>query len=392
MQIRKLTADDAVASAKLFAIAYESSSDVASVGATIAPHIWGAFQQDTLCSQMISTPYQIRFAGQWVPMAGIGGVSTFPQSRRYGAVRELFMHLFPLMREGGQIFSVLFPFAYDFYRKYGYEALYRYHRYTIPFSLFASLPAHPYVRFYEPADTVTPFNEIYSTFVANRNLAIFRDEEGWRKRVLSSDPWRERKYSYLVDDEQGMLHAYVTFQPTDSKEGRCMRVLDWAVDDMRHLISLFGFLKSFASHFQTIEFSAPTDLLPEVIFGEFHQMQCTTHWSGMVKIVDVAAALRLLRWPTTAGRIVLRVNDAGTAWNNDTFAITYGDGNVEVALSQLPYDLALDIHSLTRLIFGTVSITDATVKFFPGIDIVTKDLTVLCEIFQQRPMLLNDHF
>ena len=392
MQIRKLTPTDAVASAKLFAIAYESSSDVAAAEGQISPHLWGAFQQDRLCSQMISTPYQMRFAGQWVDMAGIGGVSTFPESRRYGAVRELFAHLFPLMREAGQVFSLLFPFAYGFYRKYAYEALYRFNRYTVPFSLFTPLPQHPYVRFYEPDDAIAPFSAIYNTFVAERNLAIFRDEASWRKRILSSDPWRERKYAYLIDDDQGVPHGYVIFQPAESKDGRCMRVLEWVVDDMQYLGSLFGFLKSFASHYQTIEFTAPTDLLPEVLFGEFHQLQCTTHWSGMVKIVDVAAALRLMRWPENAGALVLRVHDDSAAWNDGSYAISYGNGQVVVEASQLPYDLALDVRTLTRLLFGTLSFTDPTLQLCPGLDIATQERTALTEIFQHRPLYLNDYF
>jgi predicted acetyltransferase len=58
--------------------------------------------------------------GKVFPMAGIGGVASFPQARRKGHVRRMLAYSFELMRERGQPVSTLYPFRDSFYEQLGY--------------------------------------------------------------------------------------------------------------------------------------------------------------------------------------------------------------------------------------------------------------------------------
>ena len=58
--------------------------------------------------------------GKVFPMGGIGGVATFPQSRRKGHVRKMMARSFELMHEQGMAVSTLYPFRDSFYERLGY--------------------------------------------------------------------------------------------------------------------------------------------------------------------------------------------------------------------------------------------------------------------------------
>ena len=80
-----------------------------------------------------------RYAGGWIPTMTVGGVGTSPQYRRQGAVRALLEKLMPAARENGWYVSILHPFSFSFYRKFGYEDVSEIRRWRIP---LASLPKY----------------------------------------------------------------------------------------------------------------------------------------------------------------------------------------------------------------------------------------------------------
>ena len=83
---------------------------------------WGAFDEDgTMMAKIIDNKYDFYFDGQVIPCGGIGGVSTLPEYRDRGAVREIFRALLPDAYRSGEILSTLYPFNHEFYRKQGYE-------------------------------------------------------------------------------------------------------------------------------------------------------------------------------------------------------------------------------------------------------------------------------
>ena len=392
-QVRMLEPADALASSKLATVAFGMSRDVQALAQQFRTNIcWGAFAEGTLCSQMAAIPFAIRFDGRWTPMCGIGGVATLPPYRRAGAVRKLFTHLFPVMRAAGQAFSVLFPFSYAYYRRFGYEAVYRYRRVTLPFTLLEKFPRHQAAHFYEPGESCAEFNALYECFTAGRQLALRRDADNWQQRLLPADPWKERKHAYLLNDADGNACAYFIFQPDESAGKCCMRIHDWAVRDAGSLPLLFGFLRTFGAHFETLEMTMPTGLLPELLFNELSQVQCGDGWSAMARLVDVEAALRLLRRPSAASRVVLRVVDDILAWNNDTFAITCGEQETAVSRVGEAADMTVDVRTLARLLLGTLGLDDPFAALLPGLEITARDPSGLRAMFPRKAMWMNDHF
>ena len=64
---------------------------------------------------------QTRFAGSNITTLAIGGVGTAPEYRRNGCVRAMFEEILPKAKENGWAVSILHPFSFSYYRKFGYE-------------------------------------------------------------------------------------------------------------------------------------------------------------------------------------------------------------------------------------------------------------------------------
>jgi|LFRM01.1.fsa_nt_gb predicted acetyltransferase len=74
------------------------------------------------CLQLL--PYIMSLRGREVPVYYIVGVGTWPEDRGQGLAKKLLQYGNDVMKERGYDISVLLPFQYDFYRKYGWEVCY----------------------------------------------------------------------------------------------------------------------------------------------------------------------------------------------------------------------------------------------------------------------------
>ena len=70
-------------------------------------------------------PHRIRLGHQVYPVNYVSGVATLPEFRNRGLVRELFTFAFPVMQKRKQPISLLVPFDYGFYEKFGYKQCYQ---------------------------------------------------------------------------------------------------------------------------------------------------------------------------------------------------------------------------------------------------------------------------
>ena len=76
--------------------------------------------------------YNTYFEGKIAKMAGIAGVSSLPENRGEGNIEDLFKFALKYMNDNDFIFSALGPFAFQYYRKFGYEWCYTWQLVSIP--------------------------------------------------------------------------------------------------------------------------------------------------------------------------------------------------------------------------------------------------------------------
>ena len=120
MDARKLqTAQEYLEARRISTIAFVGSMDAEKAMKEIeeerakgdgSAEYWGSFAEDgTMTSHLINNIYHILYDGRIVLSGGIGNVSSLPEHRRQGGIREIFRAMFADMRARGFVFSALYP-------------------------------------------------------------------------------------------------------------------------------------------------------------------------------------------------------------------------------------------------------------------------------------------
>jgi predicted acetyltransferase len=99
---------------------------------------FGAFVGEDMVAGLSVTYYPVRLFGRTVLMGGVGGVATQPEHRRHRHVAKLLELALERMRKRGVLVSMLYPFKYSFYRKYGWEHASDNLRMVLPMSALSS--------------------------------------------------------------------------------------------------------------------------------------------------------------------------------------------------------------------------------------------------------------
>ncbi|MFB9757833.1 GNAT family N-acetyltransferase [Ectobacillus funiculus] len=187
MQIRQLTDQefDERVELSMYAFQYElAAEEMTEVRSRFKPEeTWGVFIQNRLAAQLTLIPLQIYLHGKTFSMGGIASVSTWPEFRRQGLVAHLLTHAMELMKENGQTISFLTPFAFDFYRKYGWETYIDYKRYEIETAL---LPKRKETGGHVEQRTgnIELLSGIYEEYASRYNGTLRRTKEWWETLVL----------------------------------------------------------------------------------------------------------------------------------------------------------------------------------------------------------------
>lgn len=92
-----------------------------------------------LVASMICTPGAARFGDDIVPICAVGGVATLPEYRQHGYAGQMMEYSVRLLHEKGYHTSALWPFSFEYYRKFGWELGAEDRRYTVPSELAAQL-------------------------------------------------------------------------------------------------------------------------------------------------------------------------------------------------------------------------------------------------------------
>ena len=394
MGVRRLRPEEQIIGSKIEAIAFASQRDFSA--AEREPE---RFQEDyelgrgyfdasgKLCACLYVIPFKYRFDGHTVEMGGIAGVATLPEERSKGYPGELLRYALQEMHENGQPFSYLHPISIPFYRRFGYECCYEEASLTIPISAFRHFRRHGEVELCLPGQDRGAIEALYNRFIADKNLALVRDERRW-SRLLGKDPYLTRQYTYVWRDAAGEPRGYLVFEAVTGGEPE-MNVWELIWLDYEALEGIFGFIHRLATVYKTVRWRTPHTLNLHPFFPEPRDIRSAVSPAGMNRIVDVARALALASYPGESGRLTLQVRDAFLEWNDGTFVVSWGPGGATVSREQRPPDLTCSIEVLAQLLTGYTTIDDYLGR--PDVK-VHRQHALLSAVFRHKKLFVNDHF
>jgi len=334
-------------------------------------------------------PYEMRLNGSDVKVGGIGGVVTLPEARGFGYIRRLMEKMFEEMIDAGQVYSFLFPFSYTFYRKFGYEICHQKRLIRIPISEFGGFGYPKNLEAYTNGDSYKPFAEIYETFVKDRNFALKRDKKTWGE-LLDRDPYKRLEFTYLHYTNKN-ADAYIMYNVAEqSEDGSVMKITELCWKTPEALRGIFGFISKMGAEFEAVEWLAPDDINPNMLFPEAFNHDWKETPGGMLRILDANAALNNLTAPNLSGKINIKITDAFCEKNNAVYAVEWQNGCLTAAKTQKKEpDISISIETLAQFISGYITPQQAAFK--NGASINNK-LTELSALFPRKSAFITEHF
>jgi len=357
MQIRNIREDEKELSIALseFAFQYKLTPERREqVLAEMKPErVWAYFDNENLVSKMTILPFEAWLHGVKFKMGGIAGVATWPEYRRKGLVSGLLKHGLKSMREQGQTISILHPFSFPFYRKFGWETLTDFRKYELETNQLPVYP--PYAGTICRERNAAKLQEVYEPFAARYSGMLVRDEVWWQKLL------RDKNDNVAIyENADGAVRGYLMYSVKD----HAMAVEELVALDEESRRALWRFIADHDSMMKKITVTAPMDDALPFLLADPRIKQETIPYC-MARIVDVLPLLERFPWaPIRPGdepesRIRLRVRDEHAPWNNGVYALARQGETVTVGIVESDAAgaaggdaLDCDIATLSAMLFG----------------------------------------
>jgi predicted acetyltransferase len=286
--------------------------------------------------------------GRPVPMGGVAAVATHPAYRRRKLAGGLMRAILDAMRERGIHLSMLDPFEHAFYRAYGWELANDAVLYTLKPLQLARCDEQRDVRGYREED-LPRLRELHDRRGAAHQLCVRRDEKYWSK-LLSEDGREAAVYA-----PDGEVRGYALYRHKEWPEGREPQRTLYLEEVVWSTPASYRALLSFAGSYDPGEFdvrhyTSPGERLHPYLRSA--HVKAELQPDNMLRLVDVAGALRLLKRPAESP-LVLEVSDDGVPKNAGEY--TLGEAGEVVRGSEAAERVALDVRQLAQLYAGYLS-------------------------------------
>ncbi len=346
---------------------------------------WGAFREDgTLMAHIINHQFESWLDGAPVRNGGIGAVSTLPEYRTEGAVREIFGKLLRHAYADGEVISTLYPFSHAFYRKFGYETVCWKSVYEFAPQVLQGYAFRGEAKLWKQGDPTDAWTALYNRFASAFNLTIRRDDKRMAEH-MKGEYYKDRKFCYLLSEGEQPV-ASLIFQDIRHDPQAILEVRDLAWDGPAGFRAILGFLARFSADYGTIRLFLPRDLeLLSVIRSPLaYDIQKTTEQNYMIRVINAVKLLEAMRKPADC-RFVVEVADDLIPENRGVWEVT-AEGVSPVKKAP---DLRVSEKALGQLACGAVSLAEALLREDTE---VLGNRETLERVFVRKPILVEDHY
>ncbi|MHA6481471.1 GNAT family N-acetyltransferase [Paenibacillus sp. strain BS8-2] len=313
---------------------------------------WVVLVDDKLAAQAGVLELQTYIGGKAYATGGLAGVATWPEYRRQGFVGQLLLHSLEAMKEKGQTVSFLHPFAFGFYRKFGWETYTEYKKYTLQSHQLPPRIVSP--GRIERVSDYSLLYDVYETFASRYNGTLKRDEKWWKYRINVQMPTK----MVIYRDAAGIVQGYLIYKVAQKELN--VRELIHLNDDAR--AALWSFIAQHDSMIETVTLNAPIDdHLTDHLIDLRIKQEIVPYF--MARIVDLQAFIKDYPFLPGAESLTLsiHVTDEQAAWNHGTFllrieesgqasVVQQSDGNTSE--NDADNEITIGIGALTMLLMS----------------------------------------
>lgn len=295
---------------------------------------WGLFGEQGLEAKLGLLPLHAYVGGRELPVGGIAGVATWPEKRRGGKVASLLIHALGVMRGQGQTLSLLHPFQFEFYRRFGWETYTEYKKYEL--SAF-QIPRYPYEggRVERTAE-LGLLRSVYDAYAARFNGMLVRTDEWWEWRILKRKNAGGVSAVYYGADQAPK--GYMLYKVADGN----LVVNEFVALDAEAQRGLWNYIAnhdSMLGHNGRVELRAESgDRLASLLKDPRIKQELVPYF--MARLVDAAAFLKGYAFaPGKAGEMQLFIRDPHALWNEGPYTLRIKeDGSAAVEHTETSWE------------------------------------------------------
>lgn len=312
--------------------------------------ILGIFDDQQLAAKLHIRPFNIFQHGRKLAMAGVAGVSTYPEFRRLGYVKELMAASLRAMKEQGQTVSMLHPFSIDFYRKYGWELFTDYMRVTMNRSQLTIKNAghgNGMIKRFAKGEYNKILNDVYETYTNQYSGMMQRTKTWWNKNIIKNQT------AAVYYSNEGNPEGYILYSIEKNK----MEVEEFIVLNQEARAELWQFICQHDSMIEKLEMNLNID---EPLLFTMHNPNVKIEKKPyfMARIVDVEQYMSHFPFIVDDNqKTTIHIDDSFAEWNNGIYEIESGKVKkvFNKSLDNTDLLLSMSINSLTALLFGYMS-------------------------------------
>lgn len=370
----------------------EEQKNDADVPEEIYRSLWAYFDENNkMTARVRDIEYTMFFDGHAVGMCGISAVSSLPEARGKGRVREILQAILSESREEGKVFSVLSPFSQPYYQQFGYAKANRVCRHTVALEQLMPYAKTPFcARLHQLEDGVDAFDAVHNAASRRYNMALMRTPRQWKK-MMGGDPYIHKDYRYVFYDAQDKPVGYLIFSPNGG-EPLDIIVTDLDYLDQNALFGMLSFLSGLRAQVRNVTLKMPAEAkfhlyLPN---SDLAKTEMITH--DMARVLHVEKALSLCKMPQEKGAFTIAVRDEFLTENSGVYRVAYQDGRaVSVEKTQAEADLSLDIADFTQLVLGVLPLP--CMLYRPTVTLhAPEKLSQFQAVFPEKAVYMADHF
>lgn len=336
-------------------------------------------------------PYSICIGGKTMPMAGIGGVATWADQQGKGYAGKLMAYSIGEMRRLGYPVSVLYPFSYRYYGKFGWEL----GGCQISYEDFQQCDAPAVRQSGGVRAALTPedfgaVRRIYEQATQTYNGLMRRDDRMWSEYFREAAGDHAQLY-LLSCTESGAEEGFFWCKDRPLPDGGFETITYPLCASHSGLRQMFGFLAALPTNVRRQKIVAPAwpSLWP---FFREPFVHTRLRASFQVRVIDVEAACAARGWASeAAGSVVFSLADEHAPWNQGTWRLTVENGEARVERTQAVPEISLGIQQFSSMYIGYADPEEWVRTGILGREAAPAAST-LKRLFHDRPTLLLDRF
>ncbi|HSV75371.1 MAG TPA: GNAT family N-acetyltransferase [Chthonomonadales bacterium] len=345
----------------------------------------GAWENGTLHAQVAVLAWKVRLGPEVVlPMGGVAGVACLPASRGKGYAGALLRRALERMREDGQPVSALFPFSWDYYRRFGWEWAGVGRTYAAETCSLRPSPETGRVR-PATAEDRDAIASVYGRVARRYRGMVERHPVHWGQ--ILNDTEKEFTYTYVHEGDSG-IDGYLTYRG-GSREETMLR--EFLALTPQALAGLLGLLRRHDMQTDKVEWRAPAD---DLLWMQGYHSDLHTDIApvAQARVVDVEAAIRAWKpLPDREGRVTMAVTDDSAPWNEGAWSVEYGGGEASIARCEGEPQVSLGIGPLSQAYWGGAELDD--LRRAGAVDVRDEaGFAALRDLLAGPTMWMNDSF